>query len=1256
MSIAGGAAAQERARINIEPQPLASALNAFGAQTGSPVISTPELTRTKVSPGVREADDPGAALTQLLAGTGLSYRCSGDTYLIVPAPQTQPAPSQTRCVARAGAGGSDGDAADAGTVEALIVTAQKKDEDIQDVPIAISAFSQKSLDAQKIEGGFDLLKAVPNVTFSKTNFSGYNFSIRGIGTQAVSVTTDPGVAVAQNNTTLIVNRLFEQEYVDMERVEVLRGPQGTLYGRNATAGVINVITAKPVLGDFFGEAKLETGNFNAQRFRGHINVPLGENLAVRGAFALTKRDGYGVNEAAASNDTRAFGDKVREDVDGRDLWTGRLSIGWEPIEAIRVNAIWERFKEDDNRVRTSKQLCHHDEGPKIPTSITAPGFATEDGYLNSNNFNNSAISQGCKPGSLYDDEAFGTPNGAALPYVAGMFISTQLGSNSIVQASTQGYLNSFGIGGRPWAGLPIEQRPCPAADTQLLGWGGPSYSPVDVCNPDPYGGRMQSHNLRSIYSAIEPTYRADSDIFEVSADFDLGDATLTSQTVYSRDEYYASQDYNRFTSLPLWNDTSKACGVSFDIFGKYTADCSSNPDTGVGTFGPLTDADHDGIVDQTHIPLNGGDPFRQQSSEYSVDPNGYVRDQTGNRVGFYRDLAPGGVFCDPQLGCSDSLVAQDLSKATSRQFSQEFRLVTDYDGKFNFSLGANYMRFETKNDYYVFINALSYITNFFPFNFHDSPCAKVDLICRYVDPNSLESVAGDGHNYFRSQNPYKLTSTAIFGETYWNITDTLKLTTGMRFTWDEKTFTPVSSQLLLADYRDVARAAQLVSLNGISGLQYLPEGGGPDFCDVSNISFSPDVLHCPLTGTAAGGRGLVASPDIVQTWREPTGRVVIDWKPDLGFTNDTLLYASAARGYKGGGANPPSVAAPAKYSFDAASGGAYPDVFLPEYVKSFEVGTKNTLLDGMLVLNADAFYYDYTDYQVSKIADRRAVNENFDANIWGAEFEWVFSPTRNLRFNGAVGYLQTRIADGEQSIDLMDRTDGDHRCYNPKEHNPDSEWDQTFCEWMTLQPFVNAAALAVVPVNLIQANSNPDPERNLLNLLNYFTPNGGPVGGTAGRAGYYDEDGNLVPTGVSTRTWIATRDAPNGGAGFFKDLGGNELPSAPRWTFSFGAQYSFTLPAGWDATVRTDFYWQDDSWARVYNLEGYDKLKAWSNTNLSLWVENPDWGVKAEVYAKNVLDETPITGAFLNSEDSGLTTNVFTLDPRLVGVSVTKSF
>ena len=140
------------------------------------------------------------------------------------------------------------------------MTAQKREEAIQDVPIAISAFSAEALDNYKIESGSELLRAVPNVNFSKSNFSMYNFSIRGIGTKAISASSDPAVAVSFNNTPLIRNRLFESELFDMQRVEVLRGPQGTLYGRNATAGVVNLIPALP--DDMFGlDTKVEVGNY-----------------------------------------------------------------------------------------------------------------------------------------------------------------------------------------------------------------------------------------------------------------------------------------------------------------------------------------------------------------------------------------------------------------------------------------------------------------------------------------------------------------------------------------------------------------------------------------------------------------------------------------------------------------------------------------------------------------------------------------------------------------------------------------------------------------------------------------------------------------------------------------------------------------------------------------------------------------------------------------------------------------------------------
>jgi outer membrane receptor protein involved in Fe transport len=131
-------------------------------------------------------------------------------------------------------------------------------------------------------------------------------------------------------------------------------------------------------------------------------------------------------------------------------------------------------------------------------------------------------------------------------------------------------------------------------------------------------------------------------------------------------------------------------------------------------------------------------------------------------------------------------------------------------------------------------------------------------------------------------------------------------------------------------------------------------------------------------------------------------------------------------------------------------------------------------------------------------------------------------------------------------------------------------------------------------------------------------------------------------------------NGPNGGAGVFAQLGGNELPNAPHWTTSFGAQYGHELMNGWRATVRADAYWQSQSWARVYNAVN-DKLHGWYNANLSVWVENDD-GLKIELYAKNLLDKTPITDAFLNSDDTALTTNVFVLDPRVIGLSIKKDF
>ena len=1231
------------ADIALEAQPLENALVELSRQSGIGIFAAGDLVEGLQAPPLNGSMTMEQALERLLEGTGLTWQRSAEGgYVVMPpnAGTADPAPEI-----------ADIDSARRAGVEEIIVTGQKKAERLQDVPIAISAFSMETLDAQKIEGGFDLLKAVPNVTFSKTNFSGYNFQIRGIGTQAISATTDPGVAVSFNNTTLIVNRLFEQEYLDIERVEVLRGPQGTLFGRNATGGVINVISAKPVMMEEFGEIKIEGGNYGAERLRGHYNLPIGDTVAIRGAYASTKRDGYGYNEYSEVTDN-PFRDPVQPDVDNRDLWTGRLTVGWEPTDRLRVNLLYERFEEDDERVRTSKQLCTRDTGTVLDLGDDDDPSVVI-GQTDARDYRFGYLSQGCAPGSLYADEAFQTPNGSSLPYLSAFYWANLYTSGGV--AGLAGANNAWGLGGSPYlpreetAGLPgcievfgtIVNAPC---DPNLApGEQGPSIPaydpivaarceqtglpadgstqpvrhilyPVDICNPDVFRGQNQSRDLRTISSQLEPQYKADSEIYELAFDYDLSDELLFSwQTVYAKDEYYATQDYNRFTAFPIWEDSSLGCNVT-------AASASGNA--------PAAFPD---------------------CSEFGQFADGFYAGLTPRPEG----TAPGtpGVLCDPQLGCSDTLLIQDLSRSESRQFNQELRLVSSFGGPVNFSAGVNYTRFETLNDYFVFSNAFTHLLNFFPFNYHNSPCVQKGEFCRYVDPTSLNDIiagqGGDGHNYFRNGNPYKLRSTALFGELYWQATETVKLTAGLRFTWDEKRFTPLPSQLLLGDYRE----AQSPSGTATELVVKQP-GEGPEGCVESFVS-------CPLSGTAPGGRGYLAEPDIIQEWRVPTGRLVVDWQPYLPFTDETLVYASVARGYKGGGANPPSVAQPqARFFSDASGGFVVPPTFDAEYVNAFEIGTKNTLFGGGLILNGTAFYYDYTDYQVSKIVDRTAVNENFDATVWGLELESVIAPTPDLLFNVTVGYLRTRVGDGEQSIDLMDRADGGNRHFaadpdNLGSNNLPTDFAEGFSDWIVLQPDIKAASNCIAPRELVQADLLAGGALG----AGAFCPNGNLLGGksSAGTA-YFRENGEVQGRLGTDRRWDPAKDAPNGGQGFFKDLSGNELPNAPRFTVSVGGQQTFYLSNAWSLTTRLDWYWQDESYARIYNFAPYDRLKAWTNSNLSVWVNQDQWGLKVEAYVKNLFDETPITGTFLNSDDSGLTTNIFTLDPRLFGLSITKSF
>ncbi len=1104
IALAGTASAES---FNIPGGDLKSALSNYARQTGTVLMYPSEQMdgiRTKGAKGDLTSQD---ALSHILSGTGFTTQRmpSGaigvvrgqSADLIAPFELAQASPIQRS------------------SVETVTVTSSKLGgADVQSVPIAITALSQEQLTSTQTAGGPDLVKQVPNLTFSKTNFTGYNIQIRGIGTQAISVTTDPAVAVAFNDTPFIRNHFFEQEFYDVGQLEVLRGPQGTLYGRNATAGVVNMVSARPT-DQFEAMLSADVGNYKSRRFEGMVNIPImDDRLDLRVAGEWTKRDGYTLNETTG------------QQVDGRDLWSGRVTLGMKPTEHLQAYLIWEHFSEDDDRERSTKQLCNRDPGPTqvgpFNQSFSAlGGIIGNDSStivrinkgdildISASHSARGALSQGCLPASLYAPESYQTPNGAALP---------------IVYAAQ--FIDGFGANGN--------------FGTLIKG-------------EDPYASETQSRNLRVIQSAIKPLYKAKNDIVEFMMDYDVAQSLkLTSQTGFNHDFLASTEDFNRFNSNP---------GLFFSSVDDPNLEGPGNGDFGVR-------------------------------------------------------YTPGGIMCDPQLGCSDRFVGEDLSQEHAWQLSQEVRLASSFTGPLNFSVGANYLHYETLEDYYVFLNVLTLVSRYNDFNDTFDPTANGVCVggvqsqalpaighstgvlnCPYTDPTPLTlGFNGQGHNYFRSINPYILSSYAGFGEVYYQFLDDLKLTGGLRWTDDQKHFVEIPSEVLN------------------SGWGY------------------------PVSGV------------IDQKWKEVTGRAVINWTPKLTFTDQTLVYASYSRGYKAGGANPP-VPNPllgTPQGQISPTSVTHPATFAPEFVNAFELGTKDTLLDGALTVNGDVFYYDYKGYQISQIVDRSSINLNFDASVRGAEIETTYEPLPGLRFNFSGGWEDTRLASGSKAIDLIDRTAG-------------------HTDWLVVKPSVFSTSNCILPQYVVAELA----EMGLINTLGYggFYEGGkyiSSVGtGYACEAAYNLHEDPLIAGNGALTIFAPDRafplsgfdptTAPNNGEGFDKDLTGNQLPNAPPLTVSFGAQYSLPLTQDWAGTIRADYYWQDYSWARIFNDNPYDRLRGYTNINLTLILTNQS-GWQAMAYAKNLFNTTAITGAFLNSDDTALTTNVFTTDPRLIGIRVTKNW
>ena len=178
-----------------------------------------------------------------------------------------------------------------GGLEEIVVTAQRREESLQDVPLAITAFTEEDLERSAAVGIQDVAARAPGVTLTQFNIGEPQLYIRGVGTTSDSAASDPSIGISIDEVSIGRTGASALAFLDVNRVEVLRGPQGTLYGRNASGGALNVYTNRPVF-ENGGHISVRAGSFDMYGAEGVYNAALGDNSALRFAAQYNTNEGY----------------------------------------------------------------------------------------------------------------------------------------------------------------------------------------------------------------------------------------------------------------------------------------------------------------------------------------------------------------------------------------------------------------------------------------------------------------------------------------------------------------------------------------------------------------------------------------------------------------------------------------------------------------------------------------------------------------------------------------------------------------------------------------------------------------------------------------------------------------------------------------------------------------------------------------------------------------------------------------------------
>lgn len=225
-------------------------------------------------------------------------------------------------------------------LEEIIVTAEKRAQSLQDVPISIVAYTGDQLQNQSVDNIQGIAVETPSMAFSRAGGEAQLY-IRGIGTNAFGVTVDPSVAMHQDGVYLGRSQMGLTQFLDVERVEILRGPQGTLYGRNATAGAINIISRAPTE-EWEGYVRGALGSWDRREIEGAVSGAVADGVLARLSFKSLEDDGF----------TKDLDPRGGDQIDDNDLFAvrGQVEFGRDEALNVRIIADWSEFNSGNRTI------------------------------------------------------------------------------------------------------------------------------------------------------------------------------------------------------------------------------------------------------------------------------------------------------------------------------------------------------------------------------------------------------------------------------------------------------------------------------------------------------------------------------------------------------------------------------------------------------------------------------------------------------------------------------------------------------------------------------------------------------------------------------------------------------------------------------------------------------------------------------------------------------------------------------------------